>query len=50
MLDVVLVLFVAGPVICLAGVDDAVDGLGVVELELHAVLWSVAESQLIPES
>ena len=42
MLDVVLVLLVAGPVLmvrCLAGVDDAVDGLGVVGLELHIILW-----------
>ena len=42
MLDVDLVLLVAGPVLmvrCLAGVDVAVDGLGVVELVLHVVLW-----------
>ena len=42
MLDVDLVLLVAGPVLmvrCLAGVDDAVDGLGVVGLVLHVVLW-----------
>ena len=37
-----LVLLVAGPVFmvrCLAGVDVAVDGLDVVGLELHVVLW-----------
>ena len=39
MFDVVLVLLVAGPffmIRCLAGLDDAVDGLGVVDLEIHA--------------
>ena len=42
MLDVVLVLLVAGPVlmVCLlAGVDADFDGLGVVGLVLHVVLW-----------
>ena len=53
MLDVVLVLPVAGPffmIRCLAGVDAAVDGLDVVELELHAVNGWLLRSQLIPES
>ena len=39
-LEVVLVLLVAGHVFidfCLAGVDDVVDGLGVVELEIHVI-------------
>ena len=52
MLDVDLVLLVAGPVLmvrCLAGVDDAVEGLDVVGLLLYVVLRYVAESQLIPE-
>ena len=42
MLDVDLVLLVAGRVLrvhCLAGVDVAVDGLDVVGLVLHVVLW-----------
>ena len=37
-----LVLLVTGPVFmvrCLASVDVAVDGLDVVGLELHVVLW-----------
>ena len=42
MLDVDLVLLVAGPVLmvrCLAGVDIAVNGLDVVGLVLHVGLW-----------
>ena len=54
MFDVVLVLLVAGPffmIRCLAGLDDAVDGLGVVELEIHAGQdWLLRAHQLIQES
>ena len=53
MLNVVCVLFVAGPVFmvhCLAGVDVAVEGLEVVELELQIVYGRLLRARLIPNS